>query len=47
MPDRHPLGRACRDPLVLLAVVLLMPYALTRYAIDECRTRRTRGGRRG
>jgi hypothetical protein len=38
-PYRHPLGRTCRDPRLLLFAVLLMPYALTRYAIDCARGR--------
>lgn len=32
MNDRHPLGRTCRDPLTLLTVLALMPYALARHA---------------
>ena len=40
MPDRHPLGRTCRDPLVLAAVVLLMPYALARHGWATWRERR-------
>jgi hypothetical protein len=33
-PYRHPLGRKCGDPRRLLFVLVLMPYALTRYALD-------------
>jgi hypothetical protein len=33
-PYRHPLGRTCRDPKNLLLVLLFMPYALGRYAVD-------------
>jgi hypothetical protein len=45
MPDRHPLGRSCRDPLTLLTVVLLMPYAMARHAAAQLAERR--GARRG
>lgn len=38
MPERHPLGRNCSVMLPL--ALLLMPYALTRYAIDARRDRR-------
>lgn len=34
--DRHPQGRTSRDPKILAAALLLMPYALVRYALD-CR----------
>jgi len=37
--DRHPLGRTCGDPRVLLAVAFLMPVALVRYALDVRRAR--------
>lgn len=40
MPDRHPLGRTCRDPLALLTIVLLMPYALTRHGWATWRARK-------
>jgi hypothetical protein len=33
-PYRHPQGRTCGDKRTLLAVLLLMPYALVRYALD-------------
>ena len=39
MPDRHPLGRTCRGMLPL--AVLLMPYALIRYALSTTSRRRT------
>lgn len=39
-PYRHPQGRSCRRMVPL--VVLLMPYALARYAIDERRAKRAR-----
>lgn len=39
-PYRHPLGRRCGDPRRLLfAVVLLLFYALPRYAFDTWRGR--------
>lgn len=38
-PYRHPLGRRCGDPRILLGVLVLMPYALARYAIDCARGR--------
>lgn len=38
-PYRHPLGRRCGDPKVLLLVLLMMPYALLRYALDCMRGR--------
>lgn len=38
-PYRHPLGRACRDPQILLFSLLLMPYAIVRYAFDCMRRR--------
>jgi hypothetical protein len=31
---RHPLGRRCGDPAMLLTALLLMPYAMVRCAID-------------
>jgi hypothetical protein len=37
-PYRHPLGRTCQSALPL--VLLLMPYALVRYAIDQRRARK-------
>lgn len=37
---RHPLGRRCGDPSMLLAALLLMPYAIVRYGIDARRERR-------
>jgi hypothetical protein len=40
--ERHPLGRSCRRTLPL--ALLLMPYAIVRYAIDQRRERRA--GRR-
>lgn len=45
MPDRHPLGRRCGDPRVLLTVAALMPYALIRHGLACWKVRR--GGRRG
>lgn len=40
------LGRSC--DFMLLPALLLMPYALVRYAIDERRAKRGKaGGRRG
>lgn len=41
VPPRHPGGRKC--PATIPLVLLLMPYALTRYAIDTIRDRRRRG----
>jgi hypothetical protein len=41
-PDRDPLGRRCGDPLTLLTVALLMPYAIARHGWA---TWRGRGGR--
>jgi hypothetical protein len=41
--ERHPLGRSCA--LTLPLVLLLMPYALARYAIDQRRARKA--ARRG
>ena len=38
-PYRHPLGRTCRDKRVLFTALLLMPYALGRYAVDCMRGR--------
>ncbi|MFC7276263.1 hypothetical protein ACFQS1_19900 [Paractinoplanes rhizophilus] len=38
-PYRHPLGRRCGDPRILLGVLLLMPYAMARYGIDSWRER--------
>lgn len=37
---RHPLGRRCGDPRILLTAILLMPYAMVRYGIDSRRERR-------
>lgn len=34
-PFRHPQGRTCRHPLVLLFVIAAMPYALARLAWDS------------
>jgi hypothetical protein len=39
MSPRHPLGRRCGDPRVLVFALLLMPYALIRYAVDCWRGR--------
>lgn len=36
---RHPLGRRCGDPRILLGALLLMPYAIVRYALDVKRGR--------
>lgn len=33
-PGRHPQGRTCSDPAMLMLALLLMPYALIRCAID-------------
>jgi hypothetical protein len=38
-PYRHPLGRRCGQKRMLLAALLLMPYALVRYGIDCLRGR--------
>jgi hypothetical protein len=38
-PYRHPQGRTCRDPRNILLVLVLMPYALLRYAFDCWRGR--------
>lgn len=35
----HGFGRPCGDKKILLAALLMMPYALTRYVIDETRER--------
>jgi hypothetical protein len=37
--ERHPLGRTCRDPLTIAIVILAMPYALGRLALDTTRER--------
>lgn len=39
-PYRHPQGRSC--PPKLWLALLLMPYALCRYAVDERRARKAR-----
>lgn len=46
MADRHPLGRRCGDPRVLLAVAVLMPYALARHGWATWRERRGKAGGR-
>jgi hypothetical protein len=38
-PYRHPQGRTCRDPINIIAALLLMPYAIARYALDCMRGR--------
>lgn len=38
-PYRHPLGRRCGDPRLLIVALLMMPYAMVRYGLDCVRGR--------
>ena len=43
MTNRHPGGRTCRDPITLMIVLALMPYALARLAFDTITENRSTG----